>query len=732
MKKTILNIFFSLLLLSLLTPFWVFSQLQFPFITSKAFFFRICVELALPFYLYLAIADKQLRPNLKNPFNLAVLVFLFFSIISAVFGLNVSRSLWGNFERMGGVYYLAHLVAVFFYLQLLGKANSLYLKIFLQSFIVVASVLSLNGLSSWLGGPAFVMDPSLPERSSSTFGNPIFFASYLIIPLFLAVYLAMQEKQRIARVFYWIAVALQLGGLYSSVTRGATVGIAAGLLAGLVIYVFLSENRKLKKYGIVLIGLFLALIIGIFLIRNKLSSDSALYSLTKLKDSNTEARLIQWGVALKGYKDHPIIGVGPENYNIIFAKYFDPKLYQYDPSWFDKPHNYLLEILTTGGAVGFVAYLSSFGLAIYACWKAYKRELLSAMEFSILVAGLIAYQAQNMFVFDTVSASVAYFVFLGFLAYMWGEVSDLEQVAKVENRYAAPAFYICLPLVLVLIYISNIASIQAAKRVNMGYSYTEYDPKTAAGYFESALATPFNLDKQETANRYSDFASKLLFLQNPEISEDFIKEQADKATANQKKITESVGNDPLLWMRLVIGEMNQALVYKKNVNNAQGSMDKALASAPKRVEILQLQLQLYGTNKQWTDSLHVAKKIVGYNPYKPELKWQLAMSYFLNDQIEEAIKAGDEAVAQGFKFNKLQQFAWYIQYYEDQKNYAKVAPLLEQAIALEPNEIGLYVDLAKVYANLGNYEKARLLAQQVAQADPSQKAAMDVFIKSLK
>ena len=57
---------------------------------------------------------------------------------------------------------------------------------------------------------------------------------------------------------------------------------------------------------------------------------------------------------------------------------------------------------------------------------------------------------------------------------------------------------------------------------------------------------------------------------------------------------------------------------------------------------------------------------------------------------------------------------------------------MEQAIALEPNEIGLYVDLAKVYANLGNYEKARLLAQQVAQADPSQKAAMDVFIKSLK
>lgn len=735
MKKVVLNSFFTLLLVSLLTPFWVFTQLQFPFITSKAFFFRICVELALPFYLYLVISDKNLRPNLKNPFNLSILGFLIVSLISAIFGLNVYRSLWGNFERMGGIYYLAHLVAVFFYLLLLGKANSIYLKRFLQAFVTVAGAVSLIGLSAWLGGPILFTDPSLPARSSATFGNPIFFASYLILPLFLAMYLAVQEKQRPWQIFYWTMVLFQLGGLFSSVTRGAVAGIGFGLIVGLIVYLFLSKNNNLKKYGISVAVFLFVIIAGVFVFRNKLSPDSAVYRLTKIKDSNSEARLIQWGTALKSYKDHPIIGVGPENYNVIFAKYFDPKLYQYDPSWFDKPHNYILEVLTTTGLVGLVVYLMSFGLSIYACFKAYKAELLNALEFCILIAGLVAYQVQNMFVFDTVSASTAYFLFLGFIAYLWSESTDSEPELKPDkliNRYAGPVFYISLPFVIVLVYISNITSIQAAQRVNMGYSYTEYSPKIAAGYFESALATPFNLDPQEVANRYSDFASKLLFLQNPEISEDFIKQQIDKATINQKKITESVGNDPLLWMRLVIDEINQAFVNKQNINIAQGSLDKALSSAPKRVEVLQLQLQLFGNNKQWADSLEVAKKIVQYNPYRPELKWQLAMSYYLNDQIDEAVKVGDEAIADGYQFTKLQQFAWYIQYFEAKNDYVKTAPLLEKAIALEPNELGLYIDLAKTYAKLGDYSHAKVLAEQVIKSDPNQKPSMEAFIKSLK
>jgi hypothetical protein len=43
----------------------------------------------------------------------------------------------------------------------------------------------------------------------------------------------------------------------------------------------------------------------------------------------------------------------------------------------------------------------------------------------------------------------------------------------------------------------------------------------------------------------------------------------------------------------------------------------------------------------------------------------------------------------------------------------------------------LYFDLAKVYANLGNYEKARLWAEQVAKLAPSRQAEVDKFLKEI-
>ncbi|MCX6797250.1 MAG: tetratricopeptide repeat protein, partial [Candidatus Doudnabacteria bacterium] len=160
--------------------------------------------------------------------------------------------------------------------------------------------------------------------------------------------------------------------------------------------------------------------------------------------------------------------------------------------------------------------------------------------------------------------------------------------------------------------------------------------------------------------------------------------------------------------------------------------NKTISLVPKRAELLQLKIQLDGYKKDWADATAVAERIVSLNPYDPALKWQLAMAYYLNGQTEEAVKAGDEAVAKGFKFTQLRQFAWYIQYYENKKDYAKVAPLLEQAVSLESNEIGLYIDLAKTYAALGDKEHAKALAEQIIKSDPTQKAAMEAFIESLK
>src|SRR5438105_2929689 len=115
MQKFFKIVFFVLVCLSVTAAFWVSREFLFPFVTTKAFFFRIAVELALPFYLYLLVTEPKLRPNLKNPLNIAMLVFVVINFASSFSGGSVNRSLWGNFERMGGAYYTAHLVALYFY-----------------------------------------------------------------------------------------------------------------------------------------------------------------------------------------------------------------------------------------------------------------------------------------------------------------------------------------------------------------------------------------------------------------------------------------------------------------------------------------------------------------------------------------------------------------------------------------------------------------------------------------
>jgi hypothetical protein len=294
-------IFFVLIALVSITPLWTFKELFYPYITSKAFYFRILIQLAAPFYLYLLITEPGLRPKIKNPLNLSILAFLAVNYLSAIFGENITRSLWGNYERMGGVWYFTHLTALYFYFLAVGQAGLKYLKFFFHAFLLILAVLVLNGVFGKLGGPVLTPDPSLPQRVSSSFGNPIFFASYLIIPFFLSVYFAYKEKSSLLKWLYILSSFLCILGIFLSATRGALVGlVVAGIIFGFI-YVFFSGYSKTRKLGYLVLVTAAVFIITIFLIRVKLPEESSIRRLTSLSDTNSKARLIQWKMAYLGF-----------------------------------------------------------------------------------------------------------------------------------------------------------------------------------------------------------------------------------------------------------------------------------------------------------------------------------------------------------------------------------------------------------------------------------------------
>ncbi|MCX6787595.1 MAG: hypothetical protein NT108_00295, partial [Candidatus Kaiserbacteria bacterium] len=84
-----------------LTPLLVADSFFFPFITGKAFYFRILVEIAVAAWAVLAFLDKEYRPRFSL-IGAAVVGFVVWMFIADAFALNAAKAFWSNFERMEG------------------------------------------------------------------------------------------------------------------------------------------------------------------------------------------------------------------------------------------------------------------------------------------------------------------------------------------------------------------------------------------------------------------------------------------------------------------------------------------------------------------------------------------------------------------------------------------------------------------------------------------------------
>ncbi len=710
---------FALLFLtsiSLLATLWVSKELLFPYITSKAFYFRIVLELGLFFYVYLVLARRELRPNLKNPLNIFILAFLVINFLSAILGVNVTRSVWGNFERMGGAFYLAHLCLLYFYVLMLGQMGGRYMSIFLKCLLAVSAIVTLNGISGVLGWGTLVMDPSLPLRASSTFGNPIFFASFLIFPFFLSVFFAIQAQKNSGKILYGIFALLQLIGIIQSGTRGAVVGLALGIFLAAVIYIIFGKGRKLKLYGSAVILAFVIIVGLLFAFHEKLPKGSTVQRVFSLRDSNTNSRLIQWRIGLNGVKDRPFLGTGPENYYIVGNQYYNNELYNYDRSWFDKPHNFLLEILITTGILGFAAYLGILAAAVWVLWAAYKKDMVSWVEACVFLAAIFSYQIQNLFVFDTIPASLMFYSFLGFVSYLHYEANFQKltkaQAAAMQSRLPAGFAWVGAALAgvagIYLVVITNIIPARASKNVNYGYAYAWVDPYKAAEYFKAATSLPFNFDLSESASKYTDFATGLMRGNFMAQDAGLVGKQLSAALKLQKEVALRVPNDPVVLQKYSTILLYNSIFHKQPIpTEAIEAAQKAIDLAPKRVEarLSLAQLRLYQGFP--AEAAKLAEEVVKLDPKNTDNKWQLALVYQDAGRTEEAVKVATELFASGYVPQNPRDLSWLIDFYAQKGEAQQAIKLAEQALSSAPTSPDLAYKLYGLYLKFGQTKLAQ-------------------------
>jgi O-antigen ligase/tetratricopeptide (TPR) repeat protein len=392
-------------------PYIVSSTYYFPFITGKNFTFRIIVEILAGLTFIVALREPEYRPRFSW-ITVGVLALTAASILSTFTSVDPEKSFWSNFERMEGTIGLLHLTLWFFVTSIVLSAEKLWVR-FLQVSILASVGEALYGIFQLLG---FATINQGGVRLDGTFGNAIYLAVYMLFHIFFTLYLIVRHKS--ASYWYWlygIAVLLQTVALYYTATRSATLGLIGGLFVSGLYIVWAERGRTWVRRGAyVVMGALAVVVLSVFSLRHSdvLPHSETLGRFTSISFSDTtvKARFMIWNMALKGFEDKPVLGWGHENFNFVFNKYYDPRMYAQE-QWFDRAHNAYLDWLVAAGIIGFVSFAALFLLA---AWSFFRSDTLSPSEKAIWLGLLSAYAFHSFFVFDNLMSSVLFFFLLAF------------------------------------------------------------------------------------------------------------------------------------------------------------------------------------------------------------------------------------------------------------------------------------------------------------------------------
>lgn len=444
-QNTLRHTIITGLLTILFIPFLVSNTLFFPFITSKAFVFRLIVEVIFGLWIILAALNPQYRPK-KSIFLYAFTAFIAIVGIADFFGVNPVRSFWSNFERMEGYITLLHVYGYFLVASTVLSTEQLW-KSFWNTSLVASVFMCLYGFLQLSGAITINQGGA---RLDGTFGNAVYLAVYMLFHIFIATMFFVREKtSTFMRFVYGIVICMQVVVLFYTATRGTILGLLGGaLVTTILIALFETQRPRLRKSAIAILVTLVVIIGGFILVKDSsvIRSQPVLgrFASISFSETTTKSRFMIWNMAIKGFKERPVLGWGQENFNLIFNKYYDPRMYNQE-QWFDRAHSVFFDWLINAGILGLLGYLSLFAATLYVLWK--NNVTFSFVQKSILTGLLVGYFIHNIFVFDNL---FSYVFFFAVIAYICERTGSGDQVMKDVHVPIETVRYLILPASIIL------------------------------------------------------------------------------------------------------------------------------------------------------------------------------------------------------------------------------------------------------------------------------------------
>lgn len=706
-----------------LVPFIAFivpGNMFFPFISGKGFAFRILVEILFGLYAMLTFMAPEYRPKCSW-ITRAVGVFALAILVADLLGANVSKSLWSNYERMEGFVLITHLVLYYIVASSFFRTAKDWYMWFNASLI--SSVIMSGYGALQLMGKITINQGGV--RLDGTFGNSSYFAIYLVFHIFLALYmLAQTYKISWKKWMYGAVVVGEAWILYFTATRGAILGLLGGLILSSVIIAFKEkENKILRKSAIgLLVGI--VVFIGLFIsMRNvpfvKNSPVMSRFASLDAKELQTQGRYFVWPMAIKGVAERPLFGWGQENFNFVFNKNYDPRMYGQE-QWFDRTHNVLLDWLIAGGIVGFLAYAGMFVAMFYYIWK--KRTGMSVTEKSLLTGMIAAYVFHNMFVFDNL---ISYILFFSVLAYVHtrGTVNK-----EVTGKFYTGTFsrdtlnYIVAPVVVIVmivsIYFINVPAISENTTL-----IRSMIPQQTGGVEENLALFKKTFDYNSFGN--SEALEQLIQvttqIAGSQVPETLKKQFYDFAKLKIEEKIKATPNDAR-YVAFAAGFFNRFQQY-----------DEAMKYGLRAVELSPKKQSMYfelGTSylgkKDFAKAFQTFKIAYDLAPESPESKiiYAVGAIYTKNDAVLKDILPKID-LKSFVTDNRI------LRAYADAGDMQTVISILGERIKIDPTNKQYKLSLASAYIQVGQKQKAVDVINEMIKADPSFKTEGEGYIKQI-
>ncbi|MFH1415933.1 MAG: O-antigen ligase family protein [Elusimicrobiota bacterium] len=598
LKNLSWNIFLLALIIS---PLFFFTDVtRNPYLVQERIF-QVLIVAALFMLLFSQYSSKEVvlpRTFLDLPLWSFVAVCMFSIIMSLIFFSEYRDSLMAFSVRRMLMFMFSGIICFYF---AAASGEKYFIKI--QNTVIAAGSLASLYAIMQLAGADFIWSRTVQpygQRSISTFGNPTFLSSFLLVVNFWIFGRLLAKKY--AGVWF-LLLLINLTGLAITMTRSTFIGIFAGFV--LLVYLLakspMTVFRKIKG-SIYLFFLSMIFIAAVFAVSSPqfVKRVKGIVNVENMGSALTQ-RLLIWESSLNMFMDTPVIGRGWGNFEVFYPFYqgemVKKERYRRLRTHANNSHNFLFELLTQVGIVGTGVYLWLIAVYIYSSRRIYSlaadKDRIPVLIFTVTGLAFWIDNILNVSLFFPMPA-MAFWLNAGLLAAIGRRYSGFP-VFSLKIRKSYPVLMISLLIFGIAVIYFNYVYFFSSVNFFRGFKYSK---QTALGKAEKYLMKcyelyPYNVDNNyELGNIYARMSRK-----NSKMVTKAIWAYAEAIKANP-------GYDEI-YFNLGVMHMNNG-----NIIEGEKYLKKALAINPVSADTYKSLGDLRGRQKKYDEAIYYYEEAI--------------------------------------------------------------------------------------------------------------------------